>query len=111
MVAKYDIEYPGLLINKDGNRYTLLSESEIGACSDPIMKYCSPRNAILPVNLNKLCVLALYFKKEEQVNEYCRKIVQTNAILPMGTYFSGPLGLRKSLTFQLFVLALRVKKQ
>ena len=67
MVAKYDIEYPGLLINKDGNRYTLLSESEINACSDPITKYCSPRNAILPVNLNNLCLLALYFKKEEQV--------------------------------------------
>ena len=33
MVAMYDIEYPGLLINKDGNRYTLLSENEIVACS------------------------------------------------------------------------------
>ena len=68
------------------------------ACSSPTTKYCSPQNAILPVNLNKLCVLALYFRKEDQVNEYCQKIVQTNAILPMGTYLtkqsvSPPLGI------------------
>ena len=98
MVAKYDIEYPGLLINKDGNWYTLLSENEIVACSSPTTKYCSPQNAILPVNLNKLCVLALYFRKEDQVNDYCQKIVQTNVILPMGTYLtkqsvSPPLGI------------------
>ena len=113
MVAKYDIEYPGLLINKDGNRYTLLSESEIGACSNPITKYCSPRNAILPVNLNKLCVLALYFQKEEQVNEYCRKMVQTNAILPMGTYLTKgqwAIGTKEKLDFSVVCLGTAGRK-
>ena len=113
MVAKYDIEYPGLLINKDGNRYTLLSENEIVACSSPTTKYCSPQNAILRVNVNKLCVLALYFRKEDQVNEYCRKIVQTNAILPMGTYLTKgqwAIGTKEKLDFSVVCLGTAGRK-
>ena len=64
MVAMYDIEYPGLLINKDGNRYTLLSENEIVACSSPTTKYCSPQNAILPVKFKQ--ALRLSFVLQER---------------------------------------------
>ncbi|MET0106093.1 MAG: hypothetical protein ABW072_13270, partial [Sedimenticola sp.] len=59
MVARYEVEYPGLLINKDRSKYTPLNEYEMFTCSNQVTRYCSPENAILPVNLNRLCILAL----------------------------------------------------
>ena len=54
-----------------------------------VMKYCSLRNAILPVNLNHLCVLAFFTKEDKWINRFCRRMVEPNAILPMATYISA----------------------
>lgn len=89
MVAKYKIEYPGLLIDKDRRQYALLTDNEIKTCGNPIIKYCSPKNAVLPVNLHRLCILALFFKDTKKVDNYCNKIVEPNAILPAATYISS----------------------
>ena len=102
MVATYDVQYTGLLINKERNRYALLEADEVHACSNVVMRYCTPRNAVLPVNLHRHCALALFFKENAEVDTYCRKIVTPNAMLPQAKYLSVGLwvvALREPLTF------------
>ena len=89
MIARYDIEFQAILINKDRTRYALSEEDEIHKCSNTVTKYCSPRNAILPVNLNHLCVLAFFTKEDKKINRFCCRMVEPNAILPMATYISA----------------------
>ena len=60
MVATYSIEYPGLLIEKDRRQYALLTADEMQTCGNTAIKYCSPKNAVLPVNMHNLCILALF---------------------------------------------------
>ncbi|MCG8045976.1 MAG: hypothetical protein N0E48_09980, partial [Candidatus Thiodiazotropha endolucinida] len=113
MVAKYDIESAGLLINKDRSRYTLLTEHELLECSNQFTKYCSPRSAIMPVNLNQLCVLALFFKDEPKVNKYCCRLVQPNTLLPMGTYLTQGLwviGTKEKIDFSIVCLGMSGRK-
>ena len=104
MVATYDVQYTGLLINKERNRYALLDTEDVHACSNAVLKYCTPRNAVLPVNLHQHCVLALFFKSNEEVDKYCRKIVTPNSMLPQAKYLSlgqWVVSLRESLTFSI----------
>lgn len=89
MVAKYNIEYSGLLINKDRSQYAPLTEHELQTCGNTLIKYCTPKNAVLPVNLHRLCILALFFKDHKKVDENCHRIVEPNAILPTATYISS----------------------
>ena len=101
-VARYDIEYPGLLINKDRTLYTPLNEYEMFTCSNRVARYCSPENAVLPVNINRLCILALFLKHDRNVEQNCQKIVLPNALLPMGTYLDQGLwviGTKEKLDF------------
>ena len=107
MVARYDVEYPGLLINKNRSRYTPLNHYEMFTCSNRVTRYCSPENAILPVNLNRLCIMALFLKDDKNVDKYCRKIVLPNALLPMGTYLDQGLwviGTKEKLDFAVVCL-------
>lgn len=89
MVAKYSVEYSGLLMNKDRSQYAPLTEHELQTCGSAVVKYCSPQNAVLPVNLHRLCILALFFKDDKKIDENCHKIVEPNAILPSATYISS----------------------
>ena len=89
MIARYDIEYQAVLINKDLTRYALLEADEIHKCSNTVMKYCSPRNAVLPVNLNHLCILAFFTKDDKKINRFCHRVAEPNAMLPMATYISA----------------------
>ena len=107
MIARYDVAYPGLLINKDRSRYTPLNHYEMFTCSNRVTRYCSPENAILPVNLNRLCIMALFLKDDKNVDKYCRKIVLPNALLPMGTYLDQGLwviGTKEKLDFAVVCL-------
>ena len=104
MVATYDVQYTSLLINKERNRYALLDTEDVHACSNAVLRYCTPRNAVLPVNLHQHCVLALFFKSNEEVDKYCRKIVTPNSMLPQAKYLSlgqWVVSLRESLTFSI----------
>ena len=88
MVASYDVQYAGLLINKERNKYILLDSDDLQACSNAAMKYCTPRNAILPVNLHQHCMLALFLKNNAEVDKFCHKIVTPNSVLPQAKYLS-----------------------
>lgn len=108
MIARYDIESQGMLINKDRNQYALLSADELQMCGNEGIKYCSPRNAVLPVNQHKLCMLALFFKDDKKVDKYCRKMVEPNAVLPAAQYISSGhwvVSARKLLKFSIVCLA------
>ena len=107
MIARYDIEYQAILINKDRTRYALLEADEIHKCSNTVVKYCSPRYAILPVNLNHLCVLAFFTKDDKKINRFCRRVVEPNAMLPMATYISAGrwvVSTQEKLTFSVVCL-------
>ena len=74
------------------------------ACSNAFMKYCTLRNAVLSVNLHQHCVLALFFKNNEEEDKYCRKIVTPNPMLPQAKYLSVGqwiVSLREALTFSI----------
>ncbi|MCG8046532.1 MAG: envelope fusion protein [Candidatus Thiodiazotropha endolucinida] len=104
LVATYEVQYTGLLINKERSRYALLDADEVQACTNAVMRYCTPRNAVLPVNLHQHCALALFLKDDAKVDKYCRKLVTPNAMLPRAKYlFVGQwvIALRESLTFSI----------
>ena len=44
------------------------------------------RSSIFPVNLSKLCVVALFMKKTENVEKFCQTEVLPNSLLPKATY-------------------------
>ena len=88
MVASYDVQYAGLLINKERNKYALLDSDDLQACSNAAMRYCTPRNAILPVNLHQHCLLALFLQNNAEVDKFCHKIVTLNSVLPQAKYLS-----------------------
>ena len=107
MVARYDVEYTWLLINKDRTPYTPLHEYEMFTCSNRVTRYCSPENAILPINLIRLCILALFLKNDRNVDKYCHKVVLPNALLPMWTYLDQGLwviGTKEKLDFAVVCL-------
>ena len=113
MAAKYDVEYSGLLINKERSRYALLDADELRICGNLALKYCSPKNAVLPVNLHKLCMLAHFYKDDKKVEKYCRKIVKPNAVLPTAQYISSGhwvVSSRKFLKFSIVYLASKGRK-
>ena len=88
MVATYDVQYTGLLINKKRIWYALLEADEIHGCLNVVIRYYTPRNAVLPVNLHRHCALALFFKENAEVDTYCRNLVTPNAMLPQAKYLS-----------------------
>ena len=82
MVATYDVQY------KERIRYALLEADEIHAFSNVVMRYYTPRNAVLLVNLHRHCALALFLKENAEVATYCRKLVTPNAMLQQAKYLS-----------------------
>ena len=112
MVARYDTECPGILINKDRSQYALLNSEELQTCGSP-KKYCSPKNAVLPVNLHRLCILALFFKDNKKIDKYCRRVVEPNAVLPSAQYISSGnwvVSARKPLQFSIVCLSSKSRK-
>lgn len=67
----------------------------------------------MPVNLNQLCILALFFKDEQKTNDYCYRLVQTNTLLPMGTYLTQGLwviGTKEKIDFSIVCLGISGRK-
>ena len=113
MVAKYDTKCPGILINKDRSQYALLNSEELQTCGNAAVKYCSPKNAVLPVNLHRLCILALFFKDNNKIDKYCRRVLEPNAVLPSAQYISSDswvVRARKPLQFSIVCLSSKSRK-
>ena len=86
MIATYDLEAHGQMIDQGRTNYALLTEDEIDRCSDPSIKWCSVTKPIFPVNLAKLCLVHLFLKNSESIQKYWR-IMTLNTKLPMGVHW------------------------
>ena len=89
-VAKYKLETSALAISHERTKYMILEADELVHCSTPLLEYCNGRSSVFPINLSKLCVVALFKKKKDNVKAYCQTEVIPNSLLPKATYvFNG----------------------
>lgn len=88
ITAAYALETNSLAIDPQRTKFAILSPDEIEKCSLPLTRYCKIRSPIYPVNLSKLCVIALFMKNTANVKKYCSVQVQPNSLLPSSLYFS-----------------------
>lgn len=86
MIATYDLEAHGLMIDQGRTKYALLTKDEIDQCSDPSINWCSVTEPIFPVNLAKLCLVHLFLRNSESIQKYCKRMVTLNTKLPMGVH-------------------------
>ena len=64
----------------------ILEADELVDCSTPIIEYFNVKHSIFPVNLSKLCVIALFMKNKDNVKAQCQTEVIPNSLLPKVTY-------------------------
>ena len=88
--ARYKLESMALAINPEKTNYMILDQVELAHCSTPLLDYCKVKSSSFPVNLSKLCIVALFMKNKENVGKYCKTEVTLNSLLPKATYvFDG----------------------
>ena len=88
--VRYKLESMALAINPEKTNYMILDQVELAHCSTPLLDYCNVKSSLFPVNLNKLCIVALFMKNKENVGKYCKTEVTPNSLLPKATYvFDG----------------------
>ena len=86
----YKLESSALAINPEKTRYIILDQAELAHCSTPLLDYCNVKSSLFPVNLSKLCIIALFMMNKENVGKYCQTDVIPNSLLPKATYvFDG----------------------
>ena len=71
-VAKYKLETSALAINLERMKYMILEVDELVQCSIPLLEYCNVKSSIFPINLSKLCVVALFMKDKDNIKAYCQ---------------------------------------
>ena len=86
MVATYDLETPNFMINMQRTSYALLSPEETQRCNDHLVNFCALETAIFPINLSKLCVIALFTQNKENIGQFCRKTVRLDTLLPTAVH-------------------------
>ncbi|CAC5408220.1 unnamed protein product [Mytilus coruscus] len=90
MVAQYELEAAVIAANQEKTKYMLLSNQEIDKCSNPLVNFCEIKSPVYPVNLSKLCVIALFANKEYWKAK-CTVKVRPNTVLPMATYLTDSM--------------------
>ncbi|CAC5387938.1 unnamed protein product [Mytilus coruscus] len=90
MVAQYELEAVVIAANQEKTKYMLLSNQEIDKCSNPLVNFCEIKSPVYPVNLSKLCVIALFANKENWKTR-CTVKVRPNTVLPMATYLTDSM--------------------
>ncbi|XP_052082136.1 uncharacterized protein LOC127719850 isoform X1 [Mytilus californianus] len=90
MVAQYELEAEVIAANQEKTKYMLLNTNEIDKCSNPLVNFCEIKSPVYPVNLSKLCIIALFANKENWKTR-CTVKVRPNTILPMATYLTDSM--------------------
>ena len=55
-----------------------------------LLEYCNVKSSSFPVNLSRLCVVAIFMKNKDNVKAYCQTEVTPNSLLSKATYvFDG----------------------
>ena len=89
MVATYELQATALAVNRRRTKYVLLSEDEARGCSKPLIPFCSIRSPIFPINLSKLCLIALFTKNSAKIKTNCQTIIRTDFSLPSAEHISN----------------------
>ena len=55
------------------------------------MSYCKVASPVYPINLSKLCIVALFMENEKAITQNCQVNVVPKAILPLAEYLSNGL--------------------
>ena len=89
LVAQYKLETNGLAVSAEKTKYVILSDNEVQKCANPSVTFCGIKSAVYPINLSKLCVIALIMKSEPNVDMQCQTIIRLNSMLPLANYLSN----------------------
>ncbi|CAC5412396.1 unnamed protein product [Mytilus coruscus] len=90
MVTQYELEAAVIAANQEKTKFMLLSTQEIDKCSNPFVIFSEIKSPVYPVNLSKLCVIALFANKENWKTR-CTVKVRPNTVLPMATYLTDSM--------------------
>ena len=88
MLSQYRLETTLIAVNAKRTQYLLLKESESNTCTHPMSKYCFIESPVYPINLSKLCVVALFAQNAAKVKLFCDTDVRPRALLPQATYLA-----------------------
>ena len=80
----YEIEANTFAVSMDRNYMTIPTESEFIECTLASGHFCNLRSALYHMQSSKMCLIALFLKKENAISEYCEMKVMN---------ISGPLAL------------------
>ena len=89
MIATYQLESEGFMINKAHTKYAILTAAETNICSKATTTYCKVESPIYPVNLARLCVINLFLRKQNEIEENCKSVITLNTKLPSATKLMG----------------------
>ena len=90
MIAKYSLESNSFAVNGDNSKFILLTKSELPHCANPFQKSCKIESPIYPINLSKLCIVALFLDHEYKINKFCQTIISPSSTLLLANYlFNG----------------------
>lgn len=92
-LVKYEIEGGLLMISKNREEYALLSENDYHMCNHHKLSFCNPKATFYPTNMNKLCVMALFMKAQNDIKRFCKQTVVLNQKLPWAKYLSSGIWL------------------
>ena len=87
-VASYQLEAEAIAVNTQRTNFVLLTQGELEGCSKASTGFCSIRNPVYPISLNRFCITSLFTKNTEIVKRNCQPMVRLNAILPMAEYLT-----------------------
>ena len=88
-VAKFDVESLGIGVNDQRTQFALLTDNELIDCSRPLQTHCKIQSPLYPTNVNRFCVISLFLGDKARIANNCRKILQSNFILPQAKYINN----------------------
>lgn len=91
ITARYILEADALIINQERSQYSLLTGLELENCKQPLKGFCKLTNGLMPVNLSKTCITALFLKIEMDIRKFCERVINTNVRLPMAKHIDNGL--------------------
>jgi hypothetical protein len=89
MIATYDLEATAFLIDKQRNKYVMLTSEESRICSNANIKWCAVTSPVYPVNIAKTYLINMFMMNDVAIREYCNRIISTSQQLPFAQHLIG----------------------
>ena len=88
ILLKYSLETEMLMVSKDKETFSLLSESTFQMCNSYHFQFCNPETAFYQANINRFCVVALFMQNQRDIKTFCKQMVILDQKLPLTSYLS-----------------------